>query len=255
MESFEVVTIQEGSKTRKFSPVSEEVPLTIEVNGRELATLLCSPNNLKNLITGFLYTSGFLKDITSEKSVILDSERWKAMVELTEDGLKEDYIFKRVYTSGCGKGILFHNPLDMAMQIKYDDDICIHNEKILDLMKTFQKQSDEHQATHGVHGGALATSEEILIFRDDIGRHNAIDKVIGEALYQHVGLSDKILLTSGRISSEILSKVLRCRIPMIAAVGAPTNQSVKIARKVNLTLAGLMRGSRMTIFSGDGRIR
>jgi FdhD protein len=254
LESFEIIAIQDGLKAKKLVPVSEEVPLTIEINGRELATLLCSPDHAKNLVTGFMYTSGLLKDFSSQKSVIIDRERWKAMVENTEDGLPEDLIHKRVYTSGCGKGILFHNPLDMILQSRFMDDICVESEKILDLMKTFQKQSDEHQTTRGVHSSALATSEEIIIFRDDIGRHNAIDKVVGEALYRQIDLSDKILLTSGRISSEILSKALRCRMPLIAAVGAPTNQAVKLARKVNLTLACLVRGNRMSIFSGEARI-
>jgi FdhD protein len=101
----------------------------------------------------------------------------------------------------------------------------------------------------------LASTDEILIFRDDIGRHNAIDKVIGEALDAGVGFLGKILLTSGRISSEILSKVLRCRMPVVVAAGAPTNQAVKIARQMNITLLGRVRGSRMIVYSGDERIR
>ncbi|MBM4272750.1 MAG: hypothetical protein FJ139_11440 [Deltaproteobacteria bacterium] len=112
----------------------------------------------------------------------------------------------------------------------------------------------EHKETRGVHSSALADGNEILIFRDDIGRHNAIDKVIGEALCRGFELEDKLILTSGRISSEILSKALRCRIPVIVAAGAPTNQAVKMAKNVNLTVAGLARGNIMCIFSGEERI-
>jgi FdhD protein len=120
-------------------------------------------------------------------------------------------------------------------------------------MKEFIKGSPEHTQTRGVHSGALATRERILIFRDDIGRHNALDKVIGEALSQGLDFSDKIMLTTGRISSEILSKVLRCRLPVIAALGSPTNQGVKLARMVNLTLVSHVRGSKMDIYSGETR--
>jgi FdhD protein len=105
-----------------------------------------------------------------------------------------------------------------------------------------------------VHSGALASGGRILIFRDDIGRHNALDKVIGEALSQGLDLSDTVMLTTGRISSEILSKVLRCRIPVIAALGSPTNQAIKLARVANLTLVGHVRGSRMDMYSGEGRL-
>ena len=254
MESFEIVLFQDGARVKTTLPVSEEVPLTIDINGRELATLLCSPAYVRNLVTGFLYTSGLLQRMESIRSLIVDRERWKALVEMQEDGLGESVVFKRVYTSGCGKGVLFHNPMDLIGWYRLDDDFRTSEKDIFNLMKTFQKQSQEHSLTRGVHSAALASPQEILIFRDDIGRHNAIDKVIGEALHERIGLSDHILLTSGRISSEILSKALRCRMPVIAAAGAPTNQAVKIARQMNITLLGHVRGSRMNLYSGDERI-
>ncbi len=119
--------------------------------------------------------------------------------------------------------------------------VNVKNEFIREFMKIFQKQSPKHQLTHGIHSAALASRDKILIFRNDIGRYNAIDKVIGKALYTNVGFTDKILLTSGRISSEILSKALRCRMPVLAAIGAPTNQAVQLARQVELTIVGLVR--------------
>ena len=90
--------------------------------------------------------------------------------------------------------------------------------------------------------------------KDDLGRHNALDKGIGEGLMKKVDFGDKLLLTSGRISSEIVSKVLRCRLPILASAGAPTNQAVKLSRDANLTLLGFVRGKRMNVYSGEGRI-
>jgi FdhD protein len=235
-------------------PVSEEVPLTIEVNGRELATLLCSPEHLKNLVTGFLFTNGLIQNLSQQKSLTIDTERWKAGVKIEGDGFADDLIFKRIYTSGCGKGVIFHNPLDLINRVKIVSDFNVKNESIREFMKIFQKQSQEHELTHGIHSAALASCDKILISRDDIGRHNAIDKVIGEALYTNIGFTDKILLTSGRISSEILSKALRCRMPILAAIGAPTNQAVKLARQVGLTIVGLVRGAKMFVYSGEERI-
>ncbi|MDT8284493.1 MAG: formate dehydrogenase accessory sulfurtransferase FdhD, partial [Thermovirgaceae bacterium] len=197
---------------------------------------------------------GLLQDITALKSIVIDRERWNAITDIDEDGLNEDLVFKRVYTSGCGKGIIFHNPLDLINRTKLNDMFCVKGEAIAALMKEFQAWSEEHSMTRGVHSGALATPEKMLIFRDDIGRHNALDKVIGEAIATGTGFPEKILLTSGRISSEILSKVLRCRMPVIAAVGAPTNQAVKLARQANITLVGRVKGCRMNVYSGEERI-
>jgi FdhD protein len=255
LESFEIILFQDGTRVKTTLPVSEEVPLTIDLNGRELATLLCSPAHIRNLVTGFLYTSGLLQRVESIRSLTVDRERWKVLVEMQEDGLGEATVFKRVYTSGCGKGVLFHNPMDLVGWYRLEDDFRTGEKDLFNLMKTFQKQSQEHTLTRGVHSSALASTDEILIFRDDIGRHNAIDKVIGEALYRGIEFSGHILLTSGRISSEILSKALRCRMPVIAAAGAPTNQAVKIARQMNITLLGRVRGSRMSLYSSEERIR
>ena len=254
MENLQVTIIDHGEKKSARMPVSEEVPLTVEVNGRELATLLCSPEHLKNLVAGFLFTNGLIQNLSQQKSLTIDTERWKAGVKIEGDGFADDLVFKRIYTSGCGKGVIFHNPLDLINRVKIISDFNVKSEFIREFMKTFQKQSPEHQLTHGIHSAALASRDKILIFRDDIGRHNAMDKVIGEALYTNIGFTDKILLTSGRISSEILSKALRCRMPVLAAIGAPTNQAVKLARQVGLTIVCLVRVTKMFVYSGEERI-
>jgi FdhD protein len=254
METLNVTIIDNEDRKSAEVPISEEVPLTIEVNDKELATLLCSPEHIENLVTGFLYTSGIIQNLSQLKAITLDDARWKASATIEGDGFADDLVFKRIYTSGCGKGVIFHNPLDLINRVKIISAFKVESKVIREFMKTFQKQSEEHRLTQGIHSAALATRDEILIYRDDIGRHNAIDKVVGEALSNNIGFADKFLLTSGRISSEILSKALRCRMPMIAAIGAPTNQAVKLARQVGLTIVGLVRGPKMIVFSGEERI-
>ncbi|MDT8272961.1 MAG: formate dehydrogenase accessory sulfurtransferase FdhD [Desulfomonilia bacterium] len=252
MESMDVLELRDGSSTSTPRSVSEEVPLTIEVNDHELATLLCSPDHLRNLVVGFLYTSGIIADVSSVNTLVIDSERFHASVRI--DGTLDEFVFKRIYTSGCGKGVIFHNPVDVMHKTRMDDRFCLKPQEITSLMRAFTHGSSEHSRTRGVHSGALASQEGILIFRDDIGRHNALDKVIGEALDQSLSLNDKVFLTTGRISSEILSKVLRCRIPVLAALGSPTNQAVKLARVANLTLISHVRGSKMDVYSGESRL-
>jgi len=101
----------------------------------------------------------------------------------------------------------------------------------------------------GVHSCALCSQDEIIIFEEDIGRHNALDKILGRALLQDIDLSDKIILTSGRISSEILIKVGKRAIPVLISRAAPTNLAIEMARELNITLIGFARGEKLNIYS------
>lgn len=252
MELLEILRATDDSFSRHTEPVSEEVPLTLEVNGHETATLLCSPDHLRDLVTGFLFTSGLIADLKALKSLLIDQERYRALAQI--EGDFSEFVFKRVYTSGCGKGVIFYNPLDVMNKVSLEEGFSLRPAEIALLMKEFIRGSSEHTRTRGVHSGALADKERILIFRDDIGRHNALDKVIGQALEMGLDFTGMVMLTTGRISSEILSKVLRCRVPVIAALGSPTNQAIKLARVANLTLVSHVRGSRMDVYSGEARL-
>jgi FdhD protein len=252
LENIVIKSINRGIVEEKAEWITEEEPLTIEVNGRELATLLCSPSDLKSLVAGFLFTSGFIEEASQITSLVIDKERWKAYVEASVT-FPPEMLFKRIYTSGCGKGIIFHSPLDMMQRTHLSDGFTVEAEKISAIMKEFLTSSMEYRQTGGVHSCAIADKTG-MIMKDDIGRHNALDKVIGEQMLKKADFSDKLVLTSGRISSEIISKVLRCKAPVMVSAGAPTNQAVKIAREANLTLVGFARGRRMNIYSGAGRI-
>ena len=254
MEEFDAVVFTEEKTEKKTELLSEEVPLTLEVNGRELATLLCSPTDLEDFVTGFLYTAGILTEPASLKNLVLDRDRWKANITLDDVGLSEDMLNRRVYTSGCGRGVIYHNPLDLLNRGRVPFGFTVSPAAVSSLMKEFLTHSAEHRQTRGVHSCALADGKDIVIFRDDIGRHNALDKVIGGALRKNLGFSETLLLSSGRISSEIISKTMRPRIPVVASAGAPTNQAVKLAGANNLTLIGFARGRRMTVFCGEERV-
>ena len=254
MEEFDVIRIEKAVREQVKASVTEEVPLTIEVNGAEVATLLCSPVNLDELAVGFLYTSGVIAGKTSILSLTVDQERWKASIEIGESGLPEDIAFRRIYTSGCGKGIIFHSAVDLMQRIKLPSGFSVRAELIETLTQQFRRSSTEYRETSGVHSAALADTEKMLVLRDDIGRHNALDKIIGRALLDDIPLEDKMILTSGRVSSEIITKVVRCGVTVLATAKAPTNQAVKYARETNLTVAALVRGGKMNVYSGADRI-
>ncbi len=131
----------------------------------------------------------------------------------------------------------------------------ISSQSILSLMREFQRRSTLFKKTGAVHSAALSNGRDILIFREDIGRHSAVDKIIGRALVEGIDMRDKIILSSGRISSEILLKAQKCVIPVVISRGAPTSQAVKLARDLNITVVGFARGDRVNVYSGVERIR
>ncbi len=253
METFKVLKIKGGSKEIIDDLVIEEVPFTLNIGNKELVTLLCTPSDLKDLAIGFLFTSALIKKIQDIKKIVINQEQWVAYIDLAVADI--DLVFKRLYTSGCGRGTLFYSAQDLLNRGKVVSDFRITSAKIIFLMTEFQRMSEVYLKTGGAHSAAIADNKGITVFKEDIGRHNAIDKVIGRCLTESVDLENKILITSGRISSEVLLKAQKCRMPVIVSKSAPTNQAVKLARDMAITLVGFARGDRMNVYSGEARIK
>lgn len=254
MEKFKITKIRGNSSSIVEDFLVEEVPLTMIVGSKELATLLCTPHDIEDLIRGFLFTSGLITKIDDIKKISIDEQRWTAYIELADESVLEEMVFKRVYTSGCGKGTLFYNAYDMLKRKKIVSSLNVKQTTLFTLMMDFQKNSQLYLQTGGAHSAAIAEKKRILIFREDIGRHNAIDKVIGHTLKENLPLEDKILITSGRISSDVLLKAQKCEFPIIISKGAPTNQAVKLAQDMHITLLGFVRGKTMNIYTYPERI-
>lgn len=253
MESFTITKIRDNVREKAEDLIAQEVPFTLNLAEKEFVTLLCSPFNLEDLVRGFLFTSGIIRNISDIKSLSIDNQQWSSYVDVV-NAEAGNLVFKRLYTSGCGRGTLFYNALDIMHRSKIISKFKINCAVISKLMLDFQKRSTVYLKTGGVHSAALADEDGVLVFREDIGRHNAIDKVIGHALLQNKAFEGTILITSGRISSEVVFKVKKCGIPIIISRSAPTNQAVRLAREMNLTLAGFARSSRMNVYSAEERI-
>lgn len=255
MEKIRLSKVKGHSSKDEEDILVEEIPLTINLNGEEFVTLLCSPGHLEDLTRGFLFTSGLISNVSEIKRIGVDRRRWTAFVELLQKNINEELIFKRLYSSGCGRGTLFYTAHDMLKREKIKTNLNIKSSVIFGLMHDFQNKSQVYIKTGGTHSAALANDQEILVFKEDIGRHNAIDKIIGHGLKENIFFEDKILMTSGRISSEVLLKSQKCKFPIIVSKGAPTNQAVKLAQDMHITLAGFVRGQSMNIYSRPERIK
>ena len=245
----------EGRKTSATDLVVREVPLTIVLNSQELVTLLCSPAGLDYLAVGFLVSEGLLKTREDLRGVTVDDRAGVARVETATDaGLPRDALFKRVITSGCGRGASLYSAADVGTLEKVESRTLVSSAEILALMHQFQQRSEVYRATGGVHSAALCDTKTTLVFAEDIGRHNAIDKVFGRCLLDDVATEGRIVTTSGRVSSEMLFKVARRGVPLVVSKSAPTNLGIRLAGELGITLVGFVRGKRMTVYSNSWRI-
>ncbi len=241
-----------GEVIVKDDLVVEEYPLTIKINGHRTAALLCSPDALEPLVLGFLLSEGVVKSHSEIASLTIDEEKSIADVELLDRGYVPLQEHERARSSGCGKGAIYLNVVTTCK--KNESSSQFTAQEILDLSNEFNKESDLFLATGGVHSAAIASSEGLLFFHEDIGRHNAVDKVIGAADLADVDLSDKLLLCSGRISSEMLIKAAKRSIPVVVSRSAPTGLAVELALRLNITLIGFARGAKMNIYSAVERV-
>ncbi len=245
---------KEGNISCIDEAVAREYLVTIFLNGQELVTLLCSPDNLEYLAAGFLSSEGLLKSKDEIKKILVDDERGVVRVETVEEKeLPQDVLFKRIISTGCGRGASFYSTADAASQ-KVESRMEISTDEVFALVNEFQHGSHLYLATHGVHSAALCDRKSILVFGEDIGRHNAIDKIFGQCLLEDIPIDDRVVITSGRITSEILHKVSKRGIPIIISISAPTNLGVRIADSLGITLVTSVRGKKMNVYTSDWRI-
>jgi FdhD protein len=255
VEKVDIYRVNRDSKLADVDIVVKELPLTILLNGRELVTLLCSPANLKYLAIGFLLSEGLLHGKNDIKSIIDDGRRGIVRVETFMDlEGKEEQVFKRIITPGCGRGAAFYSAADAVGMSGVKSDLQVTGAEILGLMSQFQHRSETYRSTGGVHSAALCDNNILNVFSEDIGRHNAIDKIFGQCLWEGISTNNQIILTSGRISSEIVIKIARNNVPILASKSAPTNTAVKLADLLGITLIGFVRGTRMNVYSHHQRI-
>lgn len=250
-----VIRISKGEREEAPDQVVKEYCLTIYLNDTELVTLLCTPQKLEYLAVGFLVSEGLLEKASDLTSLHLNRERGIIYAKSENvSSLASTFFEKRTITSGCGKGTIFYNVIDTLKAQRIESSARISSEQVLHLMKELQKRAELFQLTGGVHSCALASPQALEIVTEDVGRHNAIDKIFGECLMKEISLSDKIILSSGRISSEIVLKVAKRGVPFIISRAAPTTLAIQLAEELGITLIGFARGSRMNIYAHGERV-
>jgi FdhD protein len=244
-----VLKIREASAEEIEDFVAVEKKVRISVNGCHALSLYCSPSMIREFVVGVVFNEGLISGgWCAERLSIEYGDEINVDIPATGEIAEGE----KTITSGCAGGFSLNRKLP---EEKLADSTVFHLTDIREMYRDFQKRSEGYKATGGVHSAALADNRGMLVFAEDIGRHNAVDKVIGYALLEDISFSGKIMLASGRLSSEIVTKCARCGIAVIISRAAPTSLSVKIAQHAGLTLIGFARGDRMNIYTGRQRIR
>jgi len=245
MEGFPVLKVQGEGRNAVRDMVATEFPLTIVLNEEELTTLLCTLKDLKYLAVGFLASSGFIEGREEIKGIIIDDERGMVRVETKETKeIAGEFLFRKEFS--------FRQCSQMVSQI--NSRLEVKEGQIFSLMDKFQGLSPLFRITGGVHSAALYSEDEILAQSDDIGRYNALDKVFGKCILEDISTDGRVMITSGRVSYEILLKAAMRRTPIILSISAPTDMAVKSAAAFGITLIGFARGRSMNIYTESWRV-
>jgi len=231
---------------RGLHEVIEEVPLALFVNGRHSMTAMMSPVQLKDFVTGYLYTEQIIKNIDEIESIKIEKNRMSVITK----NLFKVLGPKKTILSGCGGSTSY---IDTEKLPKIHSDYSINTADIWTSVKAVLN-SELHITTGGIHIVALMDRQKILTVSEDIGRHNALDRVIGYALRNKIDLSKTWVIVSGRISSEMVRKCLIAGIPIIVSRGATTTLAVETAEKTGLTVVGFARSCKMVVYTHTERI-
>lgn len=239
----------DGSSEIVEDLIALEKKIRISVNGKEIMSLYCTPQMIREFVVGFIMTEGIIKGnwCTERMSIEYGNE---VFVDIPAEG--EVSTDGKIITSGCVGGVTFEKGIEDG---PINDDFSVRSDRLREVFNLFQARSDLYKLTGCIHSAALSDGESLLCFAEDIGRHNAVDKVIGYAILENIPFKGKIMLASGRISSEISSKCARWGIPMIATRTAPTNLAIEIAEKRGVTIVGFIRGKRFNVYTHPERIK
>ena len=243
--SRKIVRVVKGQSEQVERKVVEEYPLRLRVNGRELATLVCSPHQLNFLLVGFFRLQGFIDSLDDILSMGVCHEYGLAELRLRTE-LPER--LQPTLTSGCGTGIAYNLPQNL-LDASQQSPRSYQSEELFRLMNSLQSLTKQYSSHGGIHSAAIGDGKGLQLYAEDIGRHNTFDRLAGEALFKEIELEGQMLVTSGRVSTEMVAKAARLGIGLIASLTSPTDKAVELCQQAGITLVGYLRGSSMEIYS------
>lgn len=244
------LTVKRGGRGTVESEVIEESYVSIFVNGLELATIACSPLNQDALALGFLANEGIIAGLEDVRAVHVCPSGACVDVWLTRADFERPE--RIILTSGCGGGVTFDDLSVTAEPLI--SNLALTPEQLWARMDDLLKAGTLYSRARGVHTSAVSDGERLLLVAEDVGRHNTLDKLRGLALQSETELRDRILLSTGRISSEMLNKARRMEMPVVCSRTSPTSLSVALAETWDISLIGYLRRNSMNIYAHPERL-
>ncbi|ERP90235.1 formate dehydrogenase [Marinobacter sp. ES-1] len=244
--------VDETGQPKSIS-VIEERPLTIYLNSQEIVTAMTIGDHPEYLALGFLLNQGMLKATDQVTGIDYDEELEVAVVRTAGTTDVEDKLEKKTRTSGCAVGTVFGDMMAGIEGLALPD-TPVHTSTFYDLSYQINHTPSLYMETGAIHGTALCQGRNILAYMEDVGRHNAVDKIAGWMYINGITAADKVLYTTGRLTSEMVIKTSLMGIPTLISRSGFTAWGVDIARQVGLTLIGRMRGKKFTCLSGQHRL-
>ncbi len=233
--------------------VVEERPLTIFLNGQEIVTAMTIGDYPEYLALGFLRNQGMLRDGEVIKGVDYDEELETVVVRTEGTTTFEDKLKKKTRTSGCAVGTVFGDMMEGLEGVVLPD-VQVKTSDLYALAAQINRTPSLYLEAGAIHGTVLCQGARPLVYMEDVGRHNAVDKIAGWMLSERVSADDKLLYTTGRLTSEMVIKTALMGIPVLASRSGFTAWGVEIAQQVGLTLIGRMKGQRFVCLAGEERL-
>ncbi len=248
---------ENGAFIEKEDRVVVEQPLTIKINGKEFITIVCSPEYVEEMAIGFLASERIIPNYKDIEEIRVDEK--KGTIHITAAKVYpffEQLQNKRFISSCCGmsrQGFVFAH--DAMIAKKMDGTrVTLTPENCFSLMAQLADSAEMFKQTGGVHNAALCDPDGIVVSRMDIGRHNALDKIYGHCLMNDISVSNKVIVFSGRISSEILLKVAKIGCEIVLSKSAPTELALALAEELGITTVGFIRGRSFNVYTNPQRI-
>jgi FdhD protein len=250
--TFEVEAYNERGEMVPTS-IAGEHPLTLYVDKREIVTLMTLGHAPEALIIGYLRNQRIVQSLAEIRAVQVDWETESVAVTTTTG--RELQLGKRTVTSGCGQGTVFGDLMEEIDDVHLRTDVSLTDENLFVLLDNVRRHETIYKQAGAVHGCALASTQgEILMFVEDVGRHNAVDAIAGFMWLDAIDGSDKLFYTTGRLTSEMVIKCAQMRIPFLVSRSGLTHMGHQIAHKVGMTMLGRASGKHYLVFSGKERL-
>lgn len=240
--------------TRRPRGMPSERPVTVHLNGDEVATMQATPDDLEELAVGFLVAEGLLSDRDAFLGAEADAKRGLAWVRTAEPVPTDVAERTRYLTSGCGGGTTFSSVGHARGLAPVGGDWTVRAEDIYTLVRDLAEAAQRYRETGGMHAAGLGRDGKLLVAREDVGRHNAIDKVLGRAWLDRIPTEGAALVATGRISYEMAVKAAKARVAVAASRSAVTDLAAELGDRLGIAMVGYARGGKLTVYTHPERV-